>query len=125
MRGLRARVLLAASATAIAFGGASIGSAPAAVAAGTISPTPLSNAPAHTGEPYFAGLTYTGVPTWSIASGRLPPGLTLTAGMISGVPTLAGAYTFIVRADDAGNVATKAYTIRVSPPTSTNYDTRV
>jgi VCBS repeat-containing protein len=40
--------------------------------------------------------------TWSIASGTLPPGLSLTtAGVLSGTPTVAGTSNFTVRATDA------------------------
>jgi hypothetical protein len=40
--------------------------------------------------------------TWSLASGTLPPGLTLSsAGVISGTPTATGSATFTVRATDA------------------------
>ena len=40
--------------------------------------------------------------TWSIASGSLPPGLSLNSdnGKITGTPTLKGAYTFVVRVTD-------------------------
>jgi hypothetical protein len=112
-------------AVALAFGGAAAGSAPSAVAAGTISPASLSITPAHTGTAYLATLTYQGAPTWSITSGTLPPGLTLTSGTISGAPAQPGAWTFTVRAVDGSNVATKAYTIFVHPPSSSGFDDRV
>jgi Putative Ig domain/Galactose oxidase, central domain len=54
--------------------------------------------------------------TWS-STGTLPPGLTLSAttGVISGVPTTAGTYTFSVMVSDSlGLVATSSYTIVVS-----------
>ena len=45
-------------------------------------------------------------PTWSIASGRLPDGLTLSsAGVISGRPTTAGTETFTVKFSDRNNCA--------------------
>jgi len=110
---------------AIALGGAFVGSAPRAVAATTISPSSLAVSPAHTGEAYVAPLTFSGVPTWSVTSGKLPPGLSLNAGVISGVPTQAGAFTFTVRAVDGGNVATKPYTILVRPPTASGIDERI
>jgi hypothetical protein len=49
-------------------------------------------------------LTYTGgypntVPTWSISSGQLPTGITLTSGgVISGTPTAGGLFSFTVMA---------------------------
>jgi hypothetical protein len=43
---------------------------------------------------------------WSLSSGSLPPGLTLSpSGSLSGVPTTAGAYTFTLRVADAANTA--------------------
>ncbi len=54
---------------------------------------------------YTATLTATGGQApymWSLASGMLPPGLTLQpAGSISGTPTTAGSFTFSVSARDA------------------------
>jgi hypothetical protein len=96
-----------------------------ATAAGAISPATLSTSPAHVGSPYGAALTFGGLTTWSVAKGKLPPGLTLTAGVISGVPTQPGAFTFTVQAVDGSNVATQGYTIFVRPPTTSGYDTRV
>ena len=57
------------------------------------------------GAPYSHQYTATGgVPpyTWSLASGTLPPGLTLTSGgLLSGTPTTPETYIFTVRADDS------------------------
>lgn len=65
----------------------------------------------------------TGAITWAVTSGSLPPGLALAAGtgVISDTgagPTLAGSYTFSVRASDAGTGTTnsKQLTIVVNPP---------
>ncbi len=70
----------------------------------TTSPLPTGEV----GVQYSDTLTATGgvTPyTWSISSGSLPPGLTLTAssGLISGSPTTAGAYTFGVSVKDNAN----------------------
>ena len=55
------------------------------------------------GEAYSRTLAATGsVPiTWSLESGSLPAGLTLTGNTISGTPTAAGTYTFTVKASNA------------------------
>jgi hypothetical protein len=78
--------------------------------------------------PYSAqlALNLTGVTAhWSLASGSLPAGLTLSdGGLISGTPTAAGSSTFSVKAQDTGNnrSATKQFTLAVvtkmvaSPP---------
>lgn len=53
---------------------------------------------------------------WTLISGTLPAGLTLTAasGVISGVPTAAGASNFTVQvADSAGSFASKALSIAI------------
>ena len=59
--------------------------------------------------------------TWALASGSLPPGLTLTAGgALTGIPTTAAACSFTVTVtDSAGNTATsgtQSLTISSSPP---------
>jgi uncharacterized repeat protein (TIGR03803 family) len=44
--------------------------------------------------------------TWTLASGQLPPGLSLASnGMISGIPTFAGTGTFLVSAVDSKNAS--------------------
>jgi hypothetical protein len=48
----------------------------------------------------------TGTYTWSLTSGTLPTGLTLTDGAIAGTPTVSGAYPFIATVTDSeGRVA--------------------
>jgi len=58
--------------------------------------------------------------TWSITSGNLPAGVTLSAaGTISGTPTATGTSTFTVRATDSGGpvqTATKVLTLAVVDP---------
>ena len=57
---------------------------------------------------------------YSISSGALPPGLTLSPGTISGTPTTEGSYTFTLRATDAnGCRGDRQYTLIVACPTIT------
>jgi hypothetical protein len=53
---------------------------------------------------------------WAVASGVLPPGLTLSpAGVITGIPTAGGTFSFTVRVIDASGVfATRALSIVVT-----------
>jgi CshA-type fibril repeat protein len=71
--------------------------------------------------PGTASIPATGA--WSIASGTLPPGLTIDpdTGEIDGLPTNPGVYTFTVKlTDSAGEVATKQLSCTVvAPPTIT------
>ena len=54
--------------------------------------------------------------TWTLASGNLPPGVVLTSGHLGGTPTTAGTFTFIIKVtDSAGNQATEAGSITISP----------
>src|SRR5260221_2499 len=59
--------------------------------------------------------------TWTLASGTLPSGLTLsTAGAISGTPTAAATSSFTVQVKDAANAtATKALSIVVGAAAKT------
>ncbi len=66
-----------------------------------------------TGAPYSASLSVAGgvAPyTWSVVSGSLPPGLTLTAfsGQILGTPTSAGTYTPVFQVSDADKNTARA-----------------
>ena len=56
-----------------------------------------------------------GTPAWSVSSGSLPTGLSLSAtGAITGTPTAAGIFTFEAKAlDTAGASATRSFTIEI------------
>jgi len=59
-----------------------------------------------------------GAPTWSIASGALPGGLTLgtATGVLSGVLEASGTFTFTVRVDAGGRQGFQAFTLTVTQP---------
>ncbi|HTQ55988.1 MAG TPA: putative Ig domain-containing protein [Bryobacteraceae bacterium] len=81
----------------------------------TASPLPAGT----TGASYTATLAATGGTTpynWTIASGALPAGLSLsTAGSISGTPRASGTFTFTVQLTDATSVTvTKAFSLTVT-----------
>ncbi len=53
---------------------------------------------------------------FSLASGALPPGITgpTAAGVVSGTPTQAGAFTFTIRVEDSeGQFAQRAFTVNI------------
>jgi len=55
--------------------------------------------------------------TWSVVGGALPPGLTLTNGVIAGTPTTEGAYTFKIEAAiDASRKHSQTYSLTVRQP---------
>lgn len=60
----------------------------------------------------------TGPYTWSLASGSLPTGLSLSSsGVISGTPSAAGTFTFAVTVTDSGSVTqTITFTIAAATP---------
>jgi large repetitive protein len=73
----------------------------------------ITSVPFHMGE---VGLAYGTVTSgaaggvkpykWSISSGALPPGLTLSSGgNTTGKPTAAGTYSFVIRVDDSAGAA--------------------
>lgn len=77
--------------------------------------------PGTVGQSYCCGNLFAdgGVPgyTWTLRSGALPPGLALTAspGRITGTPTTAGTFTFVVRATDTkGAFAERTFSITVT-----------
>ena len=64
-------------------------------------------------------LAHGGVPgyTWSLRSGQLPPGLSLSAspGRITGTPTTRGTFSFLVRVTDSrGAFAERTFSITIS-----------
>jgi hypothetical protein len=78
-------------------------------------------APANAGSAFSTTLAAsggTGRVAWSVDSGALPAGITLTAnGSLAGSSTALGTFTFCARATDAGwpsNVATKTLTLAVN-----------
>lgn len=68
------------------------------------------------GEAYSRTLAATGsVPiTWSLESGSLPAGLTLSGNTISGTPTAAGTYTFTVKASNAAGSDSRELSIVIA-----------
>ena len=98
------------------------GSSTLVVQAPPIAITTTSLAAGTVGVAYSATLTASGGTTpytWLIASGSIPPGLTLNpdSGAIAGTPTAAGALSFSAQVTDAGNpmqTATKALSITIA-----------
>jgi hypothetical protein len=59
----------------------------------------------------------TGTLTWSVSTGALPGGITLSsAGSLSGTPTASGTFNFTVGVTGGGQSASKAFTITVGVP---------
>lgn len=57
--------------------------------------------------------------TWSVLSGSLPSGLSLSSGVISGTPTASGSFGFVIQvAGSDSATATKSFTIAVSADTA-------
>ncbi len=76
-------------------------------------------APAHAayGAPYTHTFSANGypAPSFGVAVGSLPPGLSLnaTSGVLTGTPTAAGDFTFTLEADNSYTSATQEYTLTV------------
>jgi len=71
------------------------------------------------GAGYSVGLQASGggSQSWSLASGTLPPGLSLASnGVVSGTPTAAGTWGFTARVAGDGRAAERAFTIVVHAP---------
>jgi hypothetical protein len=68
------------------------------------------------GTPYSQILACTGDEpiTWTVDSGNLPDGLSLTGNTISGTPTMAGNFSFTVKATNEAGSATKELNIVIS-----------
>jgi hypothetical protein len=86
--------------------------------------SPLAQATA--GTAYAQSFTATGGKepyTWAITGGTLPPGLALSpGGVLTGIPTVAADYSFIVSvADSASANATVAFEMTVLQANSSNY----
>jgi predicted extracellular nuclease len=84
----------------------------------TISGTPV---PGVVGNPYLYGFTLggSGLVTASVASGTLPPGLSLALdGTLSGTPVAAGDFAFTVRAQNAYGSSVIAASVSVARGTS-------
>jgi hypothetical protein len=74
------------------------------------------------GYPFSAMLSMPGAPGsvhWSLATGQLPPGVTLSqeTGALTGVPSSSGAYTFSLRAQSGDRYGYARFTILVAPLT--------
>src|SRR5581483_9364689 len=90
------------------------------IGAAGLSVTTTSLAAGANGSSYIAALSATGgTPgyTWSIGSGSLPAGLTMSSGgVISGTPTATGTSTFTIVVKDSGSQTASAQeSITVSP----------
>ncbi|UZK66222.1 putative Ig domain-containing protein [Sphingomonas sp. M1-B02] len=91
------------------------------VSPGAIVVAPATLAPATVGMAYAQTVTAsggTGGFSFTLASGSLPPGLTLaTGGALSGTPIAGGSYGFTIAArDGSGAVGSQAYTLVVAAP---------
>jgi hypothetical protein len=84
--------------------------------------TPASLPNAQAGVAYNQTVTASGAASYSLATGNLPPGLTLNSatGALTGTATAAGTYNFTLQAAAAGGCSgTQPYSIVVSCPTVT------
>src|SRR6185437_8679421 len=89
-----------------------------AVTTNKVTPPSITLIPSNgvVGVPYRQTLESSGgqLPV-TFSSGTLPPGLTLASGVISGLPTTAGSYSFTLTATDSlGSTASATVTIVIS-----------
>jgi Putative Ig domain len=80
--------------------------------------TTLGLTPGQQGQQYNAAFAASGGTqpySWTISSGALPPGISLsTNGNLNGTPTATGAFTFTVRVTDTNNLsATGSFTLAI------------
>jgi hypothetical protein len=60
--------------------------------------------------------TEAGVLAWTLNSGQLPLGLTLTKdGAVLGLPTVAGSFSFMAKVNDGRRTASKDFTLTINP----------
>ncbi|WP_455430086.1 putative Ig domain-containing protein [Noviluteimonas caseinilytica] len=95
--------------------------------ANTLSVSPTTLPAATNGTSYNEALNATGGTgpyTYSVSSGALPAGLTLSpTGGITGTPTTAGTYTFTIQVIDAnGDFGTQAFTVAVAGAATLSID---
>jgi hypothetical protein len=84
-----------------------------------VSPTTLPNGVQGTAYPSttFTATGGIGTYSWAVTSGALPNGLALTtAGVLSGTPTAAGAYSFTVTVTSGGQTQARSYSVSVALP---------
>jgi chitinase len=90
------------------------GSAPSVLSASTLGSGVV-------GTVYSASLSAAGAAPvqWSPSNGSLPGGLSLnSAGLISGIPTTAGTFTFVVTMENFAGRATQSFTITIAASTN-------
>ena len=88
----------------------------------TIDPISLPNGIMWSGYNQLLSATGLYAGNWSVSSGSLPPGLTLSPSMgtssngrISGIPSTVGTYNFTIQIASGGCSQTRAYTIIITP----------
>jgi hypothetical protein len=94
----------------------------------TINAAPSSVSPSSlpagdVGSSYDETLTTTGGTSpyaYAVTSGALPPGLTLSSGVLSGTPTTAGTYNFTITSTDAAGstIASPSYSLAIAQANS-------
>jgi hypothetical protein len=79
----------------------------------------LATTTVRVGQAYSDGVSASNASSYGLNSGTLPPGITLNtnSGVLSGTPTTAGSYSFVLRATNASNesITTATLSITVQP----------
>ncbi|MBB6368615.1 outer membrane autotransporter protein [Xanthomonas sacchari] len=93
-----------------------------AIVSPTLTVAPSTLPPGTAGTAYSQTLSTSGgtAPySYALSSGALPAGLSLSgAGVLSGTPTVAGSFTFVIGVTDAGGFGgSHAYTLAIASPT--------
>ena len=109
------------NAGATAFTAFQLTISPIALTITTTSPLPAG----HVNSAYFQALAASGgmlpYANWATSNSTLPAGLSLnTAGVLSGTPTKAGAYSFTIQVTDKGGAtASTPFQLTIAPPAPT------